>query len=325
MKSVLIVGSVNADLSVHVDRLPAIGETISATSSTITPKLGGKGANQAVAVAKLATPSSIQSNFRCQFGIDSNAALLKQILMDQNVDISNSETQDCDSGQAIIFRLPNGSNSIVVVGGANQIWPTLISPVFEGAIKAASAVMLQQEIPLEVNQSVAKMAFSHSIPVFWDTGGRDQAIPHDLFQYITIICPNETELARLCGLPITNPQEAMKAAWNLQKKGAKDILVTLGQEGSIYIPNASIDEPDQVTFVSALPASPVCDTTGAGDTYRGAFVVSYVSGRNIKQCMEFASAAASLCVRKAGAMESIPTHRQVETLYEEWKNVADRT
>nr|CCA26659.1 ribokinase putative [Albugo laibachii Nc14] len=324
MQSVLIVGSVNADLPVEVDRLPAVGETISANSSTLTPKLGGKGANQAVAIAKLAPPSSIHSIFRCQFGIDSNGALLKQTLLDNAVDIGESETIDCDSGQAIIFRLPDGSNSIVVVGGANRIWPTPVS-AFENIIKAASVVMLQQEIPLKINEEVSKLAFRHNVPVFWDTGGRDQAIPQELFQYITLICPNETELARLCSLPVTNEEEAIQAAWSLQKKGANDILVTLGQKGSIHVPRTSMDDEDQVTLVPALPVSTVCDTTGAGDTYRGAFVVHYVLGRNIKECMEYASAAAALCVRKAGAMDSIPDYKEAEGMYQDWKNTSDHT
>ena len=151
VKPVLIVGSLNADIIVEIDRLPLTGETIGARNDSTGYMLpGGKGANQAVAVSKMGG----EAKFACVFGNDSHAATLKGVLAANSVDTSCCGTCDRPSGQAFIFLEKNGSNSIISVGAANQAWPDELSPALAEAVRGASAVMLQREIPERVNLQV---------------------------------------------------------------------------------------------------------------------------------------------------------------------------
>ncbi|GLE08353.1 hypothetical protein PINS_up019418 [Pythium insidiosum] len=235
--SVLVVGSVNADFVVEIDRLPARGETIGARkvdTGRFVP--GGKGANQAAAVARLGG-DALSCQFVGQFGNDSYAVALEKVLGDVGVDTTLSGHPACPSGQAFVFLYPDGDNSIIIVGGANATWPTELPDSVVNAIQQASIVLLQCEIPAEVNAAVVRCAAASNVAVMWDCGGEDRAIPLDLLPLTTYICPNETELARLAGQSVNSQEDAIEAARKLQANGAKNVLVTLGSDGSVFVPS----------------------------------------------------------------------------------------
>ncbi|CAH0493183.1 unnamed protein product [Peronospora farinosa] len=308
-KHVLVIGSVNADIVVEISRLPLRGETLSACKAD-TGKFfpGGKGSNQAAAVGKIigANHPTLSVKFAGQFGNDTHGKALQGALEDANVDTGLAGYPDCPSGQAFVFVYPDGNNSIVIVGGANRAWPEELPPTLMDAIKSAAVVLLQCEIPQRINVLVAKTAAEANVPVMWDTGGDDTSIPADLLQLLTYVCPNETELARLTKREVTNIDDAIAAARFLQDQGAKNVLVTLGSDGSVFIP-----ADGALVHQKCFEVEKVVDTTGAGDCYRGAFAVALAEGQKVQDCMARAAAASALCVQRSGALPSLPSGDEV--------------
>lgn len=308
---VLVVGSVNADIVVELERLPVRGETVAA-SKPDTGKFfpGGKGANQAAAAARLISDANaLRAKFVCQFGNDTHGEALQSALQQSGVDISLAGHPQCPSGQAFVFVYPDGDNSIVIVGGANATWPQSLPSAVVKAVQSAAIVLLQCEIPAEINFLVAKVAAEANVPVLWDSGGEDRKIPDDVLPFITYLCPNETELARLAGCEVNSEADAIDATRVMQAKGANALLVTLGSQGSVFIPRA--DSGDAVLRQTTFHVDKVVDTTGAGDCFRGAFAVAIAERRSVGEAMRRASAAAALCVQVAGAMPSMPSAAQV--------------
>lgn len=311
-RHVLVVGSVNADIVVELERLPVRGETIG-TSKPDTGKFvpGGKGANQAAAAARLLaddeSSSSLRTKFVCQFGNDSHGQALERALQESGVDVALAGHPDCASGQAFVFVYPDGENSIVLVGGANATWPRTLSPAIVEAVQSAAIVLLQCEIPAEINYLVAKVASDANVPVLYDSGGEDRAIPDDMLPLITYLCPNETELARLAGCSVSNVGDAIEAARLLQERGANALLVTLGALGSVFIPRRGDASAPSTLRQTCFHVDKVVDTTGAGDCFRGAFAVAIAEGKSVGASMRFAAAASALCVQVAGAMPSMPS------------------
>lgn len=314
----LVVGSVNADVVVELERLPARGETVAAAKSDTGVFFpGGKGANQAAAAARLLAPdSSLHAALVCQFGNDTHAQALQSALHDACVDTSLAGHPPCPSGQAFVFVYPDGDNSIVIVGGANATWPSPLPSSVVDAVQQAEIVLLQTEIPAHVNDAVAQVAAEARVPVLWDSGGEDRAIPDHVLPFISYLCPNETELARLAGYDVNNADDAVAAARMLQSRGANALLVTLGAQGSVFVPKRADGLSQQDAPVIHQPCfhvDKVVDTTGAGDCFRGAFAVALAEGKSVKESMQFAAAAAALCVQVAGAMPSMPSAAQVAT------------
>eukprot|EP00644_Phytophthora_capsici_P016324 jgi/Phyca11/117813/e_gw1.34.278.1 len=265
-RHILVVGSVGADIVVEVDRLPARGETLSASKSdTGSVYPGGKGDNQAATIAKLIGPDhpTLVAKMACH--------------------------------------------------GANSAWPEELPAPLIDAIKTAAFVLVQCEIPVRINALVAKIAGETKVPVMWDTGGDDYPIPADVYPHLAFICPNETELARLTKRQVNTMDDAIDAARFLQEQGAKDVLVTLGSYGSVFVPV----DGSEVLRQKAFKIDNVVDTTGAGDCYRGAFAVAYAEGRPMNDCMLRAAAASALCVQRPGALPSLPTAEEVAAFLKE--------
>jgi len=313
---ILVVGSINADIIIPLHRLPDKGETVVAKFSD--PQsgriiAGGKGANQAVSVSRLGA----KSTFVCNFGDDSNQKYLQQILEDNNVDISNSNFVNYPSGLGVVFLHDDGDVSCVVNPGANGAWKAFdVSNLFNNPTKIECA-MLQNEIPHEINVVIAKKACELGIPVFQDLGGADI----DILQYekhlsnCDYISPNQSELKRLTGFNIDNKDDVIKAAKYLQSKGAKNVLVTLGQNGSLLLTS-----DNQIIEEDSIKVDKVIDTTGAGDNYRAAFCVShFVKKKSLKESMLFASAAASISVTKLGAIPACTRSDEVQNLLQKLK------
>lgn len=309
-KRILVIGSVNADIIVEIDRMPARGETVSTPrddTGRFSP--GGKGNNQAAAVGKIIGTNhpSLCAIFAGQFGNDTHGKVLESALQRCGVETTLAGHPICPSGQAFVFVYPDGDNSIVIVGGANRTWPEQLPTALTDAIKSAAIVLLQCEIPSRVNSIIAKIAAEANVPIMWDTGGDDVSIPSDILPLLTYVCPNETELSRLTKREINNMDDAIAAAQYLQELGAKNVIVTLGSEGSVFVP---VDNPN-IVRQKCFKIEKVVDTTGAGDCYRGAFAVALVEGRQVQECLIRASAASALCVQRVGALPSMPTGDEV--------------
>ena len=303
-KPLVVVGSVNADFVLSVDRLPQAGETLSASKLELFP--GGKGANQAAAAARLGHPT----HFIGQNGRGSNGEFLRAALADSGVILDALKTVDEEPGSAYIFLQPSGENSIVILGGANQ-HPWALSESDEALISRAGAVLLQREIPEAVNAKVAAVARKGGVPVILDAGGEDGPLPPSLLANLTVLSPNETELARLTGLPTATEEETVAAARALLQSATQEggalshVLVKLGARGAMMI-GGGAEEGGGVLRQAAGAVPTVVDTTGAGDCFTAAFAVGFVKGWPAKRCVAFATAAAGLCIQAKGAMSSLP-------------------
>jgi len=300
-KPLVVVGSLNADLYVEVSVLPRPGETISGTNATMRP--GGKGANQAAAAARLGYPTQLIG----QLGSDAYAPVLTQALVAAGVDCQHVARSPGDSGQAMILLQQGGENSIIIVDGANQRWSGL-SAAAQTAIRQAGALLLQREIPDLVTLAAARIARAAGIPVVLDAGGIDAPLSPELLALVTCLSPNETELARLTGLPTDSEAQVLTAAQALTRGGVTQVLVKLGARGALLL---SAD--GAVTRQAALPVQ-VIDTTGAGDCFTAAYSVATLEGLTPAARLAFACAAAACCVQVMGALPSMPSRAQVALL-----------
>ncbi|CAL5227637.1 g10642 [Coccomyxa viridis] len=299
-KPLVVVGSVNADLVLEIDRLPADGETLGAKSLNTFP--GGKGANQAAAAAKLQHPTYMLG----QVGSDANAELLKSSLSEAGVKLDHLREVDGPSGTAVILVQPSGENSIMIVGGANTAdWEFDESAL--QLLRTAGMVLLQREIPEEVNARVAAIAKGAHVPVLLDCGGVEGPISPELMHNITTLSPNETELARLTGMETESEDQAEEAARKILSQGIHSVLVKRGTNGSLLI-----DRDGDVNLQPIFEVEKVVDTTGAGDCFTGAYAVAILEGKKPEEALTFAAAASALCVGRSGAMPSLPRREEVD-------------
>lgn len=307
---ILVVGSLNADVIIEVDRLPRSGETlVSRDPNTGRVVPGGKGCNQAVAAARLGASGA---RFVCQFGDDAHAAMLERALIDAGVDLS--ACQRCEgvpSGQGYVLLEPDGTVSSVVVGGSNAAWPPMDPSACAELVRGASCVLLQREVPERVNEALASAARAAGVPVVQDVGGEDRPLSDAHLTNCDVLAPNESELQRLSGAPARTRDEVIAAARALQARGARCVLVTLGAAGSLLLTAAGevLEQP-----AAPVPGGKVVDATGAGDCYRVAFATALVEGRPWRECMQFGAAAGALAVSRLGAVPSIPARAEVDAL-----------
>lgn len=295
MDKILVIGSLNVDMVVNVDHAPVVGETVLSDRLTLVP--GGKGANQACAAGRLGAGVSMLG----AVGNDSYADMELESLDSAGVDVSHIIRKDGEStGLAMITVNAQGDNSIVVVAGANgSLSPEDIDRNLE-LLKAADILILQLEIPLDTVLHAAKAAKTLGKKVILDPAPVPVAFPEELYAYVDIIKPNETELSRLTGLDCTgdNIQEGARL---LREKGVKEVLVTLGEKG-VYIDS-------DVCGKHAIPAYKVeaVDTTAAGDTFTAALAMMLAQGKNVSEAARFANLASAIVVTRTGAQSSIPT------------------
>ncbi|KAJ4829295.1 hypothetical protein Tsubulata_000992 [Turnera subulata] len=299
----VVVGSANADIYVEIDRLPAVGETISAKSGQ--NLAGGKGANQAVCAAKLAYPTY----FLGQVGEDAHGDLIKDSLLEGGVNLGHlrAVAGGVPTGSAVVMLQPDGQNSIIIVGGANTSgWPSRLTPPDLELVRNAGIVLLQREIPDSVNIQVAEAAKNAGVPVILDAGGMDTPLPQELLEAVDFFSPNESELGRVTAMSTDSFEQIGQAVKKCHGMGVKQVLVKLGAKGSALFVDG--EKPIRQPIISAPK---VLDTTGAGDTFTAAFAVALVEGKPKEECLRFAAAAASLCVQVKGAIPSMPNRTAV--------------
>jgi len=321
-KRLLVIGSANYDIFIKVERPPQVGETIS--GKDIINATGGKGFNTAMALGKL----GYNVEFLGQVGNDSAKNLIIDELNKNHIDISNLSILDNNvTGQAYIFSYPTGNNSIVIIGGANKDWEKDKENRLEkvkSSIEKAEFVLLQREVPEEVNIFISKYAKSLKIPVLVDVGGEDTDLSIDLLSNIDILSPNETELNRIINFQVdkNDDNSIIKACEYIRQRSNNknlEFLIKLGHLGSKFI-NKSNDVISQPAF--SIESMPIIDTTGAGDCFTGSFCGCYLNGnfQNISESLKFATACAYKSITRFGAGSSMPSKEEAEEVLSLVKN-----
>jgi ribokinase len=299
MGKVVVVGSSNTDMVVKCSRLPRAGETVTGGTFVMVP--GGKGANQAVAAARLGA----EVVFVARVGADSfgEAAVAgyqrEGICTDYII-----RDPEAHTGVALIMVDEAGENLIAVASGANhRLSPEDVSRAAL-AFQGARVVLVQLEIPLPAVEAAVGMANRHQIPVILNPA---PAVPlgEDLLARIDILTPNESEAEGLTGIRCEDEQSAEKAARKLLEKGIRQVIVTLGARGALIV------NREGTRLVSAYRVVAV-DTTAAGDAFSGALAAATASGMAIEDAVEFATKAAAISVTRMGAQPSLPTRAEVE-------------
>jgi ribokinase len=299
-KPIVVVGSINIDLVANTVRIPVEGETVTGERFQTYP--GGKGANQAVAVARLGHPVWMIG----RVGDDAFGVQLKAHLETAGVDVSAVSTSKGPSGVAVIVVSETGGNSIVVVAGANGLLtPDDIDAHIE-MIRSAGLVLTQLEIPLETTVHLARVCEREGIDLLLDPAPARE-LPPGLLGKVAWLTPNETEAAFYVG---QTPFGHRSTAEKLLDMGARGVVLKLGAKGAYVV---APHEPE--TLVSSFEVKAI-DTTAAGDCFNGAFAVGLAMGETAVESARFASAAAAISVTRPGAQHSMPTLPEVERLLE---------
>ena len=307
--SILVVGSINMDLVVRSEHMPQPGETILGDGFRTFP--GGKGANQAVAAARLgARVKMIGRVGNDPFGVQ----LLASLQVDR-VDCSSvAVTQDSPTGVAFIIVDANGENSIVVASGSNY----LVTPdddIFphEGLFAQASVVVLQLELPLPTVRAAIEMARRHGCQILLDPAPAPRNLPEDLFN-VDVFTPNIVEAETVTRMNIRSVNEDKLAASELIALGARNVVLKLGARGSLVVMGDG-------HFYTVPPYRvDVVDTTAAGDAFTGALAVAMSRGMKLRDAARFANAAGALACTKMGAQSGMPTLDEVEILMQDQRH-----
>jgi len=297
---VLLAGSVNMDMVCRLPTLPVPGETVLCHDFTAIP--GGKGANQATALARLGARVTMLA----AVGNDAYGSQLLEGLRVSGVDTSLIHVcADTPTGMAYIEVDANGQNRIVVAPGANsRVDEALVrQAAVLAALDEADYLVMQLEIPLPTVVFLAREAKKRGVTVILNPAPMPDDLPASLLADVDILVPNETELARLTGRAVTIDTTEEEARGVLAR-GVGSALVTLGDQGALWI------LPDETLRFDALPVIAV-DTTAAGDTFIGGLVAALARGENRQTAGEFAAKAAAISVSRKGAQSSIPTLEEV--------------
>ena len=297
-KKILVVGSTNTDMVIKASHLPRPGETV--LGGTFLMNAGGKGANQAVAAARLGA----QVTFVCKTGNDIFGQQSKQLFADEGIDTTYvCSDAEHPSGVALITVDEHAENCIVVASGANAcLLPADLAKASE-AVKSADIVLMQLEIPMETIEYVAGIAYAAGKTVILNPAPA-QALSKELLQHVTILTPNETEAAMISGVEVNDLSSACKAAQVICEMGVQKVVITLGAKGALVYGNG-ICEEIPVQKVKAV------DTTAAGDVFNGALAVSLSEGMTLSEAVRFSCKAASISVTRIGAQASAPYLKEI--------------
>jgi ribokinase len=300
MKSrIVVVGSLHMDLTVRANSIPRIGETVLGSEFKMAP--GGKGANQAVAAAKLGASVTMVG----RVGTDSfGEELIKNAINHAiNTDFIVADPK-ANTGLALIMVDRKGENIIAVAPGADFECVREDIDRADSALKSADVLLTQLETPLTFVHYAIDRAFSYGVKVILNPAPA-QKLPNGLFKKVHILVPNEHEAEVLTGIRIENLKSAKMSVDLLMKKGAENVALTMGKRGTV------VGTKERKTHVGVPRVSPV-DTTGAGDAFCGALAVGISAGKELTEAVFYANCAGALKTTKMGAQEALPTREKLE-------------
>lgn len=301
---ICVVGASNMDLISYVPRLPKIGETLH--GSKFSMGFGGKGANQAVMAAKLGGDVAMIT----KLGEDTFGKDTFQNFKVLGIDTRGiTFTREAFSGVAPIAVDPTGNNSIIIVTGANDFLSVEDLEAVRGMIKESTIMVCQLEITLEVTLAALRIAKEEGVTTIFNPAPAQPELPVEIYQLSDIFCPNETETEILTGMPVETDRQVVAAAKSLMERGAKIVILTLGERGSLLV------TPEGSEFIPAVTVKPV-DTTGAGDAFVGSLAFFMAEGLSIRESVERANQVAAISVQGLGTQTSFPDRENLpESLF----------
>jgi len=303
---ILVVGSSNTDMVIKTNHLPRPGETVIGGTFFMNP--GGKGANQAVAIARLGGSVS----FICKTGSDIFGHQSQQLFEEEGIDTSYIFSDDQHpSGVALITVDEKAENCIVVASGANaNLLPKDLLLAAE-AINQADIILMQLEIPMDTVEYVADIAFKAGKKVILNPAPA-QPLSSSLLHNLFIITPNETEAEMISGVKITDDASAAEAAKAIAAMGVQYVVITLGAKGALIYAKENGDSIDLIPS----PKVEAVDTTAAGDVFNGGLAIALSEGRSLKDAVCFACKAAAISVTREGAQSSVPYRNEVDVFFD---------
>jgi ribokinase len=303
MADIIVVGSLNMDLVIKADRMPLPGETIPGYDFQTIP--GGKGANQAVAAARMGSRVAMAG----RVGDDQFGSALVENLGQHGVDASPVRVDsNAATGIALIIVDEMGENSIVVAGGANLCMSPQDIDSLAGVWSQAKLLVLQFEVPMETVSYAMAMAAQHGLGVILNPAPA-RAVSPQLLSQADYLVPNEIEASMLTGVEVRDLTSAEEAARRLLGFGVQAVVVTLGENGALAVTEK------QSFHVPAWQVEPV-DTTAAGDAFNGGLATALLQGFTLKDAVRYATCAGTLAATKFGAQTSLPSAEEVQALYE---------
>lgn len=306
-KKVLVIGSLNMDFSINLNKLPLSGETVLANDLTLVP--GGKGANQAYALGKLGANVSMIG----AIGNDEYGKILIENLKSVNVNTNGIKVIDGEkTGCAFVNVDKSGENNIVVVGGSNLLVDKKLIDENINLIDEADIIVMQLEIPLDVVAYVKEIALSKNKVVIIDPAPAQYNI-EEILDGVDIIKPNNTELEIISGMKIYNDNDIVKAAKKMIKSGVKNVIVTLGKDGSLLV-NKDKNKRFETIKVDAV------DSTAAGDSFIAGLALSLSEGKDLEKAIKFGHIVSSYSVTKKGAQSSIPSKEELNLYIDKLKD-----
>jgi ribokinase len=287
------------DLVTRASRLPRGGETLVGQSFATVP--GGKGANQAVAAARLGADVAM---IGC-VGSDAYGAQLRDALVVEGIDCQAVSEVQGSSGVALIVVDDSSQNAIVIVAGSNgQLTPASLL-AFDAVLQAAQVIVCQLEVPMDTVGYALKRGRELGKTVILNPAPASGPLPADWYAAIDYLIPNESEASALSGVPVDSLETAKVAAAHLLKAGAGKVIVTLGSQGALFADGQGFEH-------LLAPKVQAVDTTAAGDTFVGGFAAALANGQGEAEAIRFGQVAAALSVTRAGAQPSIPTLHDVQ-------------
>ncbi|MFD1795153.1 ribokinase [Paracoccus aurantiacus] len=297
-----VVGSNMIDLVTYTDRMPAPGETIEAPDFLL--GFGGKGANQAIAAARLGSAVTVVT---C-VGDDMFGQQQIRNFKDNGIDSSHVHViANTSSGVAPIFVEPSGENSILIIKGANAALSPDHVDEAAPALAQCDAILMQLEVPLEVNYHTIAWAAGRGITTILNPAPASTELDVKKLAGLSFFCPNETELATLTGMPTKTDEDIIKAARHLIGQGIGQVVVTLGGRGARLV---TADEVEEIAPVKVTPV----DTTGAGDAFIGSFAHFLASGMDAKAALRQAARYAACSITRRGTQSSYLTAEEFAAL-----------
>ncbi len=296
--SILVIGSSNTDLVARTKNIPRAGETVLGGEFSVAQ--GGKGANQAVAAARLGA----EVTFMCKIGRDEFGDTAKTKFESEGIDTGYVLVSDSKpSGVALIAIDEKGENSIVVASGSNsELRPEDVDTIRD--FGSYDIVLAQLETPMDTVERIGALAADNGVRLILNPAPAAE-LSQELLSAVTLLTPNETEASALSGVEIVNDETAMAAAEKIVSKGVKNVIITLGSRGSLVYDGKNAE------FVPAYKVRAV-DTTAAGDVFNAALAVGLSEGKSLVDSARLASAASAIAVTRLGAQPSAPTRTETE-------------